>query len=540
MDLYLILLSVLEGITEFLPVSSTAHLILLSKFLNVDTTDSYIKFYLLFIQMGALFAGMIIYLKKIFSDKRIFINLCVSFIPSAVVGFIFYKLFKQLLEGNMILIAITMAVGGLIFIYLEKIYIKKYSKQGLDSFGKDEVSILDAFVIGLAQAVAIIPGVSRSGATIIAGILRKIKKSTIIEYTFLLAVPTLGAAVVYDAYKTRDVLLKLHSWDDLLIGFGVSLLVAVLVILFLKKHLNKISLTAFGYYRILIAILILSSIFLTNTPVVKDEEIVEKVTIAPSLIIKPSIVYPGDPVMLVINASSTPEEVKYDNKKIPTFVYKDHESAFIAIPFEETKMEHMIRLTLSNGMIINEPLTLTPRERIEKPLGIPEKLGGNTKQAGQSLVDNLAKENVSINNIKTENTSLWTKTFVKPLESVFITDDYGYNRDTVGFLIAHKGTDFRAAIGTPVMAMNDGIVRVARLYTVYGNTVIIDHGLGLSTLYMHMSELKVKEGDIVKAGDIIGLSGKTGYADAAHLHLSIKIGGISIDPAKFMAFFDVI
>ncbi len=540
MNIYLIILSALEGFTEFLPVSSTAHLILLSKFLHVDTTDAYIKFYILFIQFGALSAGLIIYIKKIFSDRKIFINLCISFIPSAIIGFIFYKLFKQLLEGNMILIAITMAIGGIIFIYLEKVFMRKIVGRDLEKFGKEEISMLDAFVIGIAQAIAIVPGVSRSGATIIAGILRKIKKSTIIEYTFLLALPTLGAAVIYDAYKSKDILLKLHSWDGLILGFVVSLLVAFLVILFLKKHLNKISLTAFGYYRILIAIIILISLSMPNKVIPNTKVVIENNVVAPVVNIKPKNVYPGDPVMVTISASSTISSVMYDTKQIQTLTYKGKKVAFIAIPFEETKMEHSIKVTLNNGMVINEPLTLTPREKIEKPLGIPEKLGGNTKEAGKTLVDNLTKENASINNIKTATTSLWTDAFGKPLESIFVTDDYGYNRDTVGFLIAHKGTDFRASIGTPVMAMNDGIIRVSRLYTVYGNTVIIDHGLGLSTLYMHLSELKVKEGDTVKTGDIIGLSGRTGYADAAHLHLSIKIGGISIDPAKFMSFFDII
>jgi murein DD-endopeptidase MepM/ murein hydrolase activator NlpD len=106
--------------------------------------------------------------------------------------------------------------------------------------------------------------------------------------------------------------------------------------------------------------------------------------------------------------------------------------------------------------------------------------------------------------------------------------------------IAHKGTDFRATEGTEVMSINKGIVRLAKEFPVSGNTIVIDHGLGLSSIYMHLSKIQVKENDIVEAGQIIGLSGQTGNVLGAHLHLSIKIGGISIDPIKFLKIFDVI
>lgn len=531
MNLHLLIISFIEGLTEFLPISSTAHLIIASKFFAIDTTDSYIKFYLLFIQLGALLAGIILFSKKVLTNRKIFINICISFIPSAILGFIFYKLFKKMLEGDMMILASALLIGGLIFIYLEKFFSKKRTDF------KDEISKIDAFIIGVVQTFAIIPGVSRSGATIVAGVLRGIKKTVIIEYTFLLALPTLGAAVLYDAYRSRELLKNLDSFKDLSIGFIVSFITALIVIYFLKKFISKISLSFFGYYRIILSILIFFFFMPQTTSVIS--QVSEKSQIA-GIAIAPDNITPGDPVLVTVNASSSPIEILFDNQKLPIFEYENLSRALIAIPFEEIKMEHNVHVKLQNGMVFNKAITLTPREKIEKPLGIPEKLGGNTPAAGKALVDNLAIENQSINNIKTARTILWSKAFSSPLASLTITDPYGYNRDTVGYTIVHKGTDLRAPIGTEVRAMNSGIVRISRLYTVYGNSVIIDHGLGLSTLYMHLSELKVKEGDQVEKGQIIGLSGKTGYAEQPHLHVSIKVNGVSIDPMRFLHFFNVI
>ncbi len=175
----LIIISILEGVTEFLPVSSTAHLIIFSKLLSIDLSLPYVKFYLLVIQMGALLAGILLFTKKVFTDKKILINVLISFIPSAVIGFILYKTFKVLLEGNIPLLALMLLVGGVIFIYLEKYVIKN-----TDSFGKSDMTKTDAFVVGLAQALAIIPGVSRSGATIVAGIFRGIKKAGVFAFMY--------------------------------------------------------------------------------------------------------------------------------------------------------------------------------------------------------------------------------------------------------------------------------------------------------------------------------------------------------------------
>ena len=258
MDLHLVLISVLEGVTEFLPVSSTAHLLIFSKLLRVDLTDSYIKFYLLVIQLGALLAGVFFFAKKILTDRKLLINICVSFIPSAIIGFALYKAFKKLLEGNFLLLSIMLFIGGVLFIYLEKVFMKKNS---IDEIGKNELDIMDAVIVGIAQALAIIPGVSRSGATIIAGIFRGIKKPVIIEYTFILALPTLGSAVLYDAYKSRELFSSINSYSEILLGVLVAFLTAVATLYLMKKWLPRISLTGFGVYRIALSILVFLFLF---------------------------------------------------------------------------------------------------------------------------------------------------------------------------------------------------------------------------------------------------------------------------------------
>lgn len=251
---HLYLLSIIEGLTEFLPISSTAHLIIFSKIFNLDLTLDYIKFYLLFIQLGALLAGTFIFAKKIFTDKKIFINLIISFIPSAILGFVFYKMFKKLLEGNILLMATMLILGGLVFLFIEKVFLKNGKNTEKQ---KDYLTKKDAFIVGLAQAIAIIPGVSRSGATIIAGIFRGIKKTVIIEYTFILALPTLGAAVVYDTYKSRHVFTSIDNYDQLFIGFIIAFVSGYIALFILRKYLNQLSLTFFAWYRIILALVIL-------------------------------------------------------------------------------------------------------------------------------------------------------------------------------------------------------------------------------------------------------------------------------------------
>ena len=251
---YLVLAS-LEGLTEYLPVSSTAHLILAGKLFAVDLADPYTKFYLLFIQLGALCAGVLLFTKRILTDRRLILNLIASFVPTAILGFVFYASFKHLLEGNLPLMAAMLVLGGVTFMYLEKVFMPRLAAKG--EGGKDSLSMRDAVLVGIAQAIAIVPGVSRSGVTIVVGILLGVRKAVIFEYTFFLALPTLGAAVAYDAYKSRDALMALSSYSDLIAGFALSAVVGFLTLLVLRTYLPRMSLTAFGWYRIALAAVIM-------------------------------------------------------------------------------------------------------------------------------------------------------------------------------------------------------------------------------------------------------------------------------------------
>ncbi len=284
----------------------------------------------------------------------------------------------------------------------------------------------------------------------------------------------------------------------------------------------------------LIIIILLISIIIYNNYFNHNNNVE---VVKPLINIYPDTAYVGNPIFININSSSTPIESFLNNKKIE-YIERNKSFLFIVpVDFNNKKTEYIFKSRLSNGMNIEKSIKINQRQKIVKKLDIPAKLGGNTKQASQNVLSNLAKENFELNNIKSENKTLWSSDFVYPLKDIFITDNYGYNRDTVGESIVHKGTDFRATTNTSVYAINDGIVKIAKKYTVYGNTIVIDHGKGIQTLYMHLNEMGVKIGDKVKIGQEIGKSGETGYALAPHLHLSIKINGISIDPVVFIKYF---
>jgi len=192
---------------------------------------------------------------------------------------------------------------------------------------------------------------------------------------------------------------------------------------------------------------------------------------------------------------------------------------------------------LIDGQSIKKIIIVGAREKIEAPLGIPQKLGGDTKESQNKLVSTLAEENKILANLRTGKKAFWTEKFAYPLSNIFVTDDYGYSRKTGEYSIAHKGTDLRAKEGTLIAAMNRGVVRIARNFRNYGKVIVIDHGFGLMSFYLHLSRMNVNEGELVKRGQTIGLSGQTGYALSPHLHLSLRINNNSIDPMKFMDLF---
>lgn len=246
-----IVLGVLEGLTEFLPISSTGHLTLASHFMSIVQNDQFIVFEIA-IQLGAILAVLFFFWKKFF-DLNLLTKLFVAFLPTGILGFTIYKYIKTLLTSE-ILIAFTLIIGGVVLIIVEKVYQIKIKEEKVRQ--DREISLKEAFLLGLAQSVAMIPGVSRSGATIVAGLLMNIERKVLVEFTFLLAVPTMSAATLYSLYKHKEIL-TLDYINTLALGFVSSFLVAIVVIKFFLNYIKKYDFIPFGIYRIIFGLALL-------------------------------------------------------------------------------------------------------------------------------------------------------------------------------------------------------------------------------------------------------------------------------------------
>lgn len=247
-----ILLGIIEGITEFLPISSTAHLVLASHYLQIGQTD-FVKTFEISIQLGAILAVVFLYRQKIFSNFTVAKKVAVAFIPTGILGLVFYKVVKELLLNETAAIIWTLIIGGVLLILFEKTYQEK--EVLVEQI--EEISYKQCLAIGLFQSVAMIPGVSRSAATILGGLILGLKRQTIVEFSFLLAVPTMLIATVFDLSKTSSVF---SSGDiaALIVGFIVSFVVAILAIKFLLEYVRKHDFIPFGIYRIIAGFIILA------------------------------------------------------------------------------------------------------------------------------------------------------------------------------------------------------------------------------------------------------------------------------------------
>lgn len=260
----------------------------------------------------------------------------------------------------------------------------------------------------------------------------------------------------------------------------------------------------------------------------------------PSLAVIPREPLQGEPVMIVvegIGAISSVSRITFNGKPLRMFWYEGRPTALFGVDLNARAGTSTVAAELADGAALEARVPVRAREKVTAPLGIPQKLGGNTPQAATKLVTTLAQENQSLLGLRTGTKAFWKEEFRYPMANPVVTDGYGYSRRTGQYAIAHKGTDFRAAEGTRVMAMNRGVVRVAREYRNYGKTIIVDHGLGLQTFYMHLSRINVNVGELVLPGQVIGRSGQTGYAEFPHLHVTVRINEVSIDPMRFLALF---
>ncbi|MDP2651061.1 MAG: M23 family metallopeptidase [bacterium] len=256
-----------------------------------------------------------------------------------------------------------------------------------------------------------------------------------------------------------------------------------------------------------------------------------------SVSIAPDVIRQGDPGLIVVNGTSTVRSINFNGKNLWVFSHEGKPASLIGFDLRGNIGTFPLIVTLRDGTRINERLIVTERVIKKAPLGIPDKLGGDTPESERALINTLVQEGAMINAIESTTTKLWSGDFQSPVTNPVVSDVYGYSRQTGSTEIAHKGTDFRAPTGTQIYAMNFGQVAFVREMRNYGKTIVIDHGLGLLTIYMHLSEINVSEGQMVPIGQEIGKSGQTGYAFGPHLHLTVRINGISIDPVKFMALF---
>jgi undecaprenyl-diphosphatase len=253
-----IILGLVEGVTEFLPVSSTAHLIITSKILNIAQSD-FQKFFEVFIQGGAILAVVVLYFQYILKHRQVLKHVIISFIPTAIVGLGLYKIIKKFFFESTPLIAMALIIVGLVFIVVE--YLVKNKKIKLTKNIKD-VTIKSAILIGLAQSLAVIPGVSRAGIVIIAMMIFGYEREDAALYSFLLAVPTILAASALDLFKSRELLFTLGGadWTFLIVGLIISTITAYLSVKWLIGYIKKHSLIPFGIYRIALGIIVLLGI----------------------------------------------------------------------------------------------------------------------------------------------------------------------------------------------------------------------------------------------------------------------------------------
>ena len=256
------LLGLVEGLTEFLPVSSTGHLILVSQWLG--SVDEGAKSFDIVIQLGAILA-VVVHYRGLFADRlrgvlakdpaslRLFGALAVAFVPAAITGLLLGKTIKRLLFGPLP-VAAALFVGGVVMIVVERV---RRARHIQGEAGTEHVTLKRAFIIGCGQCFALWPGMSRSMSTIVAGQLSGLSTATAAEFSFLLSVPTLGAATLYESYKARHDLAQ-GGVPQLLVGLLVSFVVAWLVIAAFLRYLGRRGLEPFGYYRIALAIVVLA------------------------------------------------------------------------------------------------------------------------------------------------------------------------------------------------------------------------------------------------------------------------------------------
>jgi undecaprenyl-diphosphatase len=247
-----IILAIVEGLTEFLPVSSTGHMIIVSSFFGI-AADPFTKTFTIAIQLGAIFSVIILYWKRFFQTVDFYFKLLVALIPAAILGYLLNDFIDQML-GKVEIVAIMLILGGVVFLFIDKLF------HDTEEHGETDVTFPTAFKIGLFQTIAMLPGVSRSASTIIGGLTQKLTKKTAAEFSFFLAVPTMFLATAYKLLKFYQGGNSFNGNEMLILATGniVAFLVAMLAIKSFIAYLTKYGFKIFGYYRITLGVIILA------------------------------------------------------------------------------------------------------------------------------------------------------------------------------------------------------------------------------------------------------------------------------------------
>jgi undecaprenyl-diphosphatase len=241
-----LIIAIVEGITEFLPVSSTGHMIITQKMLGI-ADDDFVRAFIVNIQFGAILSVVVLYWKRFVQSLNFYVTLFIAFIPAAVIGFLLGDFIDSLLE-NVTVVAVSLVVGGIVLVFVDKWFTKFDENQ--------EVGKRKALIIGFFQVIAMIPGVSRSAATIIGGMSQKLNRQNAAEFSFFLAVPTMAAAAGYKLLKNYQTITN-DNIGILIFGNLVAFIVAGLAIKTFIRFLSQNGFRLFGYYRIVVGAIIL-------------------------------------------------------------------------------------------------------------------------------------------------------------------------------------------------------------------------------------------------------------------------------------------
>ncbi|MEZ4916569.1 MAG: undecaprenyl-diphosphate phosphatase [Chitinophagales bacterium] len=246
-----IVLAIIEGLTEFLPVSSTGHMIIGSAFMGIAENE-YVKMFTVAIQFGAILSVLVLYWKRFLQSFDFYVKLFIAFVPAAIFGLLLNDYIDALLESPLT-VGINLILGGIVLLFVDKYFAKNE-----EVTGKQEISYVKALIIGFFQVIAMMPGVSRSAATIIGGLSQKLNRKNAAEFSFFLAVPTMLAATGYKMLKYQlDFGFQSSDLGILALGNIVAFIVALIAIKGFISFLTKYGFKMFGYYRIIVGVILI-------------------------------------------------------------------------------------------------------------------------------------------------------------------------------------------------------------------------------------------------------------------------------------------